>query len=59
MKYNQKNIIAALYLKNGALVRSFRDYTPDGDLKERIRAYNDSGIDKIFIFDLSDSDDEH
>ena len=59
MTYKQKNIIATIYLKNGKLVRSFRDHTPDGDLTARIRLYNDNGIDKVFAFDLSDTDAEH
>jgi phosphoribosyl-ATP pyrophosphohydrolase/phosphoribosyl-AMP cyclohydrolase len=59
MGYSQKNIIATIYLKNGASVRSFKDHTPDGDLYEKIRIYNDNGIDKIYLFDLSSDDEEH
>jgi phosphoribosyl-ATP pyrophosphohydrolase/phosphoribosyl-AMP cyclohydrolase len=59
MGYSQKNIIATIYLKNGASVRSFKDDTPDGDLYEKIRIYNDNGIDKIYLFDLSSDDEEH
>lgn len=59
MKYSQKNIIATIYLKNGKLVRSFQDNTPVGDLSELIHTYNDNGVDKIYLFDLSDNDQEH
>lgn len=59
MKYGQKNIIATLYLKNGKPVCGFHDDTPEGDLSELIRIYNDNGIDKIYLFDLSDNDEEH
>ncbi len=59
MKYSQKSLIATLYLKNGNLVRGFHDDTPDGDLFQRIRVYNNNGIDKIYLFDLSDNDEEH
>ncbi len=54
-----KNIVATIYLKNGKAVKSPTDLTPDGDIFERVRIYNDCGIDKIFIFDLSDDDEEH
>ena len=56
----QKNIVATLYLKDGQAVRSLKDFTPTGDdVYELCQLYNDSGIDKIVIFDLSTSDEEH
>ena len=55
----KKNLIATIYLKNGKLVSDFNDYTEQDDLMERIRLYNDNGIDKIYLFDLSDNDTEH
>lgn len=55
----KKNLIATIYLKNGKLVNGFNDYTEQDDLMERIRLYNDNGIDKIYLFDLSDNDAEH
>lgn len=55
----KKNLIATIYLKNGKLVSGFNDYTEQDDLMERIRLYNDNGIDKIYLFDLSDNDAEH
>lgn len=55
----QKNIVATLYLKNGKAVRSFEDHTEIEDVFDLCRLYNDSGIDKIIIFDLSTDDDEH
>lgn len=54
-----KNIVATIYLKDGKAVKSPTDLTPDGDIFERARIYNDCGIDKIFMFDLSDDDEEH
>lgn len=54
-----KNIVATIYLKNGQAVRGMNDFTPVQDVYELARLYNDSGIDKIVIFDLSDDDEEH
>ena len=54
-----KNIVATLYLKDGQAVKSPDDLTIVGDIYELCRLYNDSGIDKIIIFDLSTEDDEH
>ena len=54
-----KNIVATIYLKDGKAVKSPTDFAPDGDIFERAKSYNDCGIDKIFIFDLSDDDEEH
>ena len=54
-----KNIVATIYLKNGNAVKALDDFTVIGDVYEICRVYNDSGIDKIMIFDLSTDDDEH
>lgn len=54
-----KNIVATIYLKDGKAVQGFHDFTPAGDVFEKAKIYNDCGIDKIFIFDLSDDDEEH
>ncbi len=54
-----KNIVATLYLKNGQAVKSATDFTVIGDVYSLCQLYNDSGIDKIIIFDLSTDDDEH
>ena len=54
-----KNICAAIYLKDGRVVKSPADFTPEGDVFERAKVYNDCGIDKIFVFDLSEDDEEH
>ena len=54
-----KSIIAAIYLKNGVSVKGFSDLSPAEDLFTSIRRYNDNGIDKIFVFDLSSDDKEH
>ncbi len=54
-----KNIVATIYLKNGQAVKGMNDFTPVQNVYELARLYNDSGIDKIVIFDLSDDDEEH
>lgn len=55
----QKNIVATLYLKDGKAVKSRTDHRQIDDIYDLCRLYNDSGIDKIIIFDLSDEDEEH
>lgn len=54
-----KNIVATIYLKNGQAVKGFDDFTPIDDVIALARLYNDSGIDKIIVFDLSEDDEEH
>lgn len=54
-----KNIVATLYLKDGTAVRSPKDLSELGNVYELCELYNDSGIDKLIIFDLSEDDDEH
>ena len=54
-----KNIVATIYLKDGQAVSSMKDFTPVEDVYKLCQLYNDSVIDKIIIFDLSTSDDEH
>ncbi len=56
----EKKILAAtLYLKDGVPVKSAEDLSPAGDLKLLAKIYNAGGIDKIFVFDLSDGYAEH
>lgn len=56
----EKKILAAtLYIKDGVPVKSPVDLSSAGELKFLAKIYNDSGIDKIFVFDLSDADAEH
>ena len=55
-----KNIVATIYLKDTKAVASLTDHTvTHEDVIELAKLYNDSGIDKIIIFDLSSDDDEH
>ena len=54
-----KNIVATLYLKNGKAVKSKTDFTEIEDVYQLCQMYNDSGVDKIVILDLSTDDDEH
>lgn len=55
----QKNIVATIYLKNGQAVKGINNFEPLDDVIQLARLYNDSGIDKIIVFDLSDEDEEH
>ena len=55
----QKNIVATIYLKGGKAVKSREDLTPYEDFITLAKLYNDSGIDKILILDLSTDDEEH
>ncbi|EOS45468.1 phosphoribosyl-ATP diphosphatase [Lachnospiraceae bacterium A2] len=55
----RKNLIATIFLKDGKAVKGKHDPESAGDLKELAKVYNDSGVDKLYIFDLSDSDKEH
>lgn len=54
-----KNIVATIFLKNGNAVKSAEDLTVIDDVIHLAKLYNDSGIDKIIVFDLSDDDEEH
>lgn len=58
MAKEQKNIVATIYLKNGTAVRGFQDDTPLDDVYHLAELYNDNGIDKLIIFDLSEDDEE-
>ena len=60
LNMEHKNIVATIYLKNGQAVKGMDNFEPMGwDVISLARLYNDSGIDKIIIFDLSDDDEEH
>ena len=55
-----KNIVATIFLKNGQAVQSLTDHTiAHPNVIELAKLYNDSGIDKIIILDLSEDDEEH
>lgn len=54
-----KNIVARIYIKNGQAVKSRNDHTPARDVFEAAKTYNDCGVDKILLFDLSDDEEEH
>ena len=53
-----KNIVATLYLKDGQAVMGPDDLNPLMDVIQLAKLYNDSGIDKIMVFDLSTDDEE-
>lgn len=55
----QKNIVATIYLKNGKAVNGIHYTKTYENVIELAKLYNDNGVDKIMIFDLSDDDEEH
>lgn len=54
-----KNLVASIYLKNGEAVTGFDCKERISDIGQLVKLYNDSGIDKLLIFDLSEDDKEH
>lgn len=54
----RKNLIATLFLKNGMAVSDFDNLTPLGEAADIVKLYNDSGIDKIIFYDLSETPKE-
>lgn len=54
-----KNLIAAIFLKNGVAVKGPENMERAGDWKELAKVYNDSGVDKLYVFDLADTEKEH
>ena len=54
-----KIIAADICLKDGQAVRGLVDFSVAGDYRELATLYNDSGVDKIIIMDLSETDEEH
>lgn len=54
-----KNLIAAIYLKDGNAVKGRKDFTIAGEWKELAKSYNECGVDKLYVFDLSQNDKEH
>lgn len=54
-----KNLIATIYLKNGMAVKGKENLECAGELKKLAKIYNDSGVDKLYVFDLSETEKEH
>lgn len=54
-----KNIVATIYIKDGMAVPKPDQLDDRMDILDLAKLYNDSGIDKIICYDLSDDDDEH
>ena len=54
-----KNIVATIYLKDGVAVKDRNNLETYDNVIELAKLYNDSGVDKIIIFDLSTTDEEH
>ncbi|MGN0481982.1 MAG: bifunctional phosphoribosyl-AMP cyclohydrolase/phosphoribosyl-ATP diphosphatase HisIE [Lachnospiraceae bacterium] len=55
-----KNLVATLFLKNGVSVTDYHSDKPTkDDIHKLVKIYDDSGVDKILIFDLSDTEAEH
>lgn len=55
----RKRLMATIYLKNGVAMKSRDCQEPLGQAEEIARIYNDSGIDKILLWDLSETKEEH
>lgn len=55
----QKNIVATIYLKDGYAVPDAKHLEDKSDVVELAKLYNDSGVDKIICYDLSEEDEEH
>ncbi|MFQ7263095.1 MAG: bifunctional phosphoribosyl-AMP cyclohydrolase/phosphoribosyl-ATP diphosphatase HisIE [Lachnospiraceae bacterium] len=56
---DHKNMVATIYLKDGAALKSPEQPEEQMDVLTLARLYNDSGVDKIICFDLSNDDEEH
>ena len=54
-----KNIVATIYIKDGMAVKSPTELNNKKDVLELAAVYDDSGIDKLIIYDLSSTDEEH
>ena len=48
-----KNIVATIYIKDGMAVKSPTKKNKKEDVLELAAVYDDSGIDKLIIYDLS------
>ncbi|MQN01519.1 MAG: bifunctional phosphoribosyl-AMP cyclohydrolase/phosphoribosyl-ATP diphosphatase HisIE [Lachnospiraceae bacterium] len=55
----QKNIVATIYIKDGKAVRTRSDFSNPRNAVDLALSYNDSGVDKIFLVDLSEDESEH
>ncbi|SFP93632.1 phosphoribosyl-ATP pyrophosphatase /phosphoribosyl-AMP cyclohydrolase [Lachnospiraceae bacterium XBB1006] len=55
----RKRLMATMYLKDGEAVRSREDHTIIGQAIELARIYNDSGIDRIMLWDISPTKEGH
>ena len=49
----RKRLMATIYLRNGIATKGKESEEVLGSAEELARIYNDSGIDKIMIWDLS------
>lgn len=56
---DHKNLIATLYLKDGMAVKGRENFEKAGELKSLISLYNNNGVDKLYVIDLSDTEEEH
>ncbi|MBE5900697.1 MAG: phosphoribosyl-ATP diphosphatase [Lachnospiraceae bacterium] len=55
----RKRLMATMYLRDGKAVKSKSNHTCIGAAEELAKIYNDSGIDKILLWDLSETQEEH
>ena len=56
---NQKIIVSTIYIKDGVAVNSPDNFDESIDAVKLAKHYNDSGVDKLILFDLSEDDEEH
>lgn len=56
---DKKNLMATIYLKAGRAIKSAEDNTTLGKAVDIARIYNDSGVDELLLYDLSETIEEH
>ncbi|SDB09432.1 bifunctional phosphoribosyl-AMP cyclohydrolase/phosphoribosyl-ATP diphosphatase HisIE [Eubacterium oxidoreducens] len=54
-----KYLTALIFLKNGKAVKNFDDHESMGDIFHIAHMYNDGGMDRLMVLDLSTDDKEH
>ena len=56
---DKKSLMATIYLKAGRAVKSVSDTSSIGKAVDIAKLYNNSGVDELLIYDLSDTLEEH
>ncbi len=55
----RKRLMATVYLDKGLAVKSATDLSYLGNAIDLVKLYNDSGVDKLLIMDVSDTEEGH